>query len=825
MFEDRLEKALEAMKSETVSSEQLAGARARVWGKLGIAGLPACTEFQPGFRDYLDGRLAGNRLLLMEDHLSRCPQCRTRLAELAGTRKVIAMPQPRVSWWPQWRAWAVAAAILLVAVYLGRGRIDTLLAPAGPRATVASVSGGLYRVPEGMLQAGTAIGEGEVVRTGPGSRAVLRLADGSLVDVNERTELFVRAAWSGQAVHLQRGDIIVQAAKQRRGHLRVQTRDSIASVKGTVFAVSAGLGGTVVSVVEGSVAVTQPGVNVVLGPGQQAASNPALTGPVRDAVSWSPDADTYIALLASFAKLEKEIAALPSPALRTQTSLLQYLPANAMVYGAVPNLGGTISEAMTLAEQQSAENPAFREWWNSSSGQELKRLIDRIQTVTPLLGDEIVYVFSTSAPGAKEQIPIVLAEVQPGKRAELASALDALRSQAGEVSPPYSLTESLLVVSDSQAHLLWVLEHLGQGVATPFAAAIATRYQRGAGWLLGMDVEPAFSAASGTAGAEFMGAQQMKHLFLEQRAVQGVEQNEVTLTFRGPRMGMASWLASAGSGGAAEYLSSEAIFALYASTREPRQLFEEITAQLAKSAPSTVGNLAEAETKLGISFADGLAAAFGTESAFELEGLSVSGPVWVMAALVNDPSTLDNSVRRLIDAYNAELAPEDQAKRITIEQETVDGRIWTTMKPGLAPLAVTWTYDRGYLVAASDRGAAARAIATRNGGAQLVWSPAFQQQLPSSAGLHLSGFAWLNTKGVLEGFAALAPNPAIQRLMAERDPILVVFNGTTEQIHASSRTRISGLIVDMMMLESLSRAHTGPQTATLQQGSMQPGTR
>ena len=70
------------------------------------------------------------------------------------------------------------------------------------------------------------------------------------------------------------------AAKQRRGHLRVLTRDSIASVKGTVFAVSAGLGGSVVSVVEGSVAVSQPGREVLLSPGQQAASNPALASSV-----------------------------------------------------------------------------------------------------------------------------------------------------------------------------------------------------------------------------------------------------------------------------------------------------------------------------------------------------------------------------------------------------------------------------------------------------------------------------------------------------------------------------------------------------------------
>ena len=186
-----------------------------------------------------------------------------------------------------------------------------MLAPGGPRATVVSADGGLYRLAGGALEAGAAIGERESVRTGPGAHAVLRLADGSIVDVNERTELFVTAAWSGQAIHLQRGDIIVKAAKQRRGRLRVLTRDSIASVKGTVFAVSAGLGGSVVSVVEGSVAVNQPGREVLLSPGQQAASIPALASSVAAAVSWSPDAESYLELLGSFVKIERELAKFP----------------------------------------------------------------------------------------------------------------------------------------------------------------------------------------------------------------------------------------------------------------------------------------------------------------------------------------------------------------------------------------------------------------------------------------------------------------------------------------------------------------------------------
>ncbi len=816
MSEDRLEKALEAMRSESIDPQQLADAGTRVREKLEKPGA-LCSEFQSQFREYLDGGFSANRRMLIEDHLGRCPLCRARLADLRGEHRVIPM-QVRHAAWPRWTAWAAAAAVFLAALYLGRESIDTLLAPHGPRATVASVSGELYLVPGGVLKPGATVGENAVIRTGPGSRAVLRLADGSLVDVNERTEMSIHAAWSGQSIQLPRGDIIVRAAKQHRGHLRVQTRDSVASVKGTIFAVSTGLNGTIVSVVEGSVAVTQSGIETLLKPGEQAASNPALVNSVESAISWSPDAETYLGVLDSLAHIQKEIAALPSPSLRTQSRLLEYMPANTIVYGAVPNLSGTIDQAIIMAERQAEENPAFNQWWNSGIGEGLRQLIGRVQTVTPLLGDEIVYGICADTSATTKAFPVILAEVREGKRPELAAALDHLATQMSQ-APSYYLTDTLIVASNSSVNLQWLIEHLGQGSGSAFAQEIAARYQDGAAWLLGIDMDMIFPLA-GTAQSGFINAQQVKRIFLEQRSELGGQENEMTVSFRGPRTGLASVLASTGSGGAAEYLSGDSIAAVYVSTREPQQLFEEMAAQFSRLDPAFQSNLAEAEAKLGISFSNDLARAFGTESALAIEGISTAGPVWMMAVQVNDASTLETTIRRLVDFANAELEKAGKTGRITLEQQVVDGRTWTTMMFPQQPVTITWTYDRGYMVAASDRGTAARAIATRSGGSPLVWSPAFQQQLSPSAGLHPSGFAWLNTKGAFEGLAALVPNPAIQKLVAERDPILVVFSGTMEQIRAVSRTQLSGLVMNLILLQGLSGTRTGSQQLAPQSGTL-----
>jgi hypothetical protein len=809
MAEDSLERALQDMKDEDVDAGALGAARSRVWARMTSTAGSTCAEFRQDLPAYLSNELGDGRRILVEDHLGRCSGCRARLAEMKGHRTVIAMPQRSSSRWVRWGGMAAAAALLLSIVYLGRDAIDGMMAPSGPRATVVSADGGLYRLPVGSLEPGAAIGEHEPVRTGPGAHAVLRLADGSIVDVNERTELFVTAAWSGQAIHLQRGDIIVKAAKQRRGHLRVLTRDSIASVKGTVFAVSAGMGGSVVSVVEGAVEVNQPGREVVLSPGQQAASIPALASSVASAVSWSPEANAYLELLASFVKIERELASLPAE-LRTNSTLLSYLPAGAFVYGAIPNPGLTINRALSLAEEQSAENAAFRAWWDSDSGRMLRQLTDRIQTVNPLLGDEIV--FCASLPGTDRPVPIVMAGVQPGKRAELTTALESLFAEAGEAAAAYSVSDTLMVVSDSPAHLAWALAHQGQGSGSPFAAALADRYRRGVGWLVGMDASPVIKMAAedDAPPVEFAGMLGVKYLFLEQRAPAGALENEVTLAFQGARTGMASWLADAGSGAAAEYLPSDALVAGYVSTREPLQVFEEFVAQITKVEPDFQRNLGELDEKLGAGFVQSLAGALGTETAVALTGLSTAGPTWVMASVANNPQIIDSSLQKLVETINAELGPDEQSKRIVLQQESAGGRTWTTMRPGGLPIGMVWTYDRGYLVAGSDRGTAERAIATRNGGSPLVWSPEFLGQLPSTAGLHPSAFAWLNAKGALGLLSSLTSNPALNELLSGRDPLLVVFDGTSEQIHASSRTRISGLIMDVMLLQSLGQASSLP---------------
>src|SRR6185436_12061689 len=244
---------------------------------------------------------------------------------------------------------------------------------------------------------------------------------------------------------------------------------------------------------------------------------------------------------------------------------------------------------------------------------------------------------------------LVLARVQPQNRTALTSALDALFANAGESSRPYSVSDDLMVVSDSAAHLAWGLSHLGQAASSPFAAAIGDRYQRGAGWLLSVDAAHVIAMAAGDDAPpiKLAGMAGVKYLFVEQRSPGGAEENEVTVTFGGARTGMASWLADGGAGGAAEYLPADVLLAGYVSMREPGQLFQEFSALMTTQQPSFQSDLPALEQKLGAGFVGNLTAAMGTEAAFAIHGLSVSGPTWTMVALANDPAVIENSIAKL----------------------------------------------------------------------------------------------------------------------------------------------------------------------------------
>jgi len=240
--ETSLDEAIAAVRDDKPLPGAAERAAARVWERLvpaasGLAGvetIEGCADVRgaasrasarraaararaPG-----GGPPAGLRGLPRRAAAGAAPPLAPRLAKGGGE------PRPRRR--ARGARGAIAASVLLAAGVSAWAVQQAFFGvPAGSRAAVQAVSGGLQRVGR------RARGEPRPRRGGRGggagpqppraSRAVLRLRDGSTVEMGERAELSVTARGNDTTIHLTRGSIIVQAAKRRTGHLRVASGD------------------------------------------------------------------------------------------------------------------------------------------------------------------------------------------------------------------------------------------------------------------------------------------------------------------------------------------------------------------------------------------------------------------------------------------------------------------------------------------------------------------------------------------------------------------------------------------------------------------------
>ena len=140
------------------------------------------------------------------------------------------------------------------------------------------------------------------------------LADHSSVEMRAHSEMTVGRAADGILIGLKRGDIIVSAARQRDGHLYVQTRDMTVSVVGTVFLVNADEEGSRVGVIEGEVRVREGGRETRLRPGEQVATSSAIVArPLTEDINWSRNATAHLAILDSSMKATAQPAQSTAP--------------------------------------------------------------------------------------------------------------------------------------------------------------------------------------------------------------------------------------------------------------------------------------------------------------------------------------------------------------------------------------------------------------------------------------------------------------------------------------------------------------------------------
>jgi hypothetical protein len=855
MKNEKFDRLLSTIRNENMDEKVVAQVSDRVWKSIAETSpaaetnphiLRRCEDFQELIPGYLGKQLVPARAMLLEDHLLACVDCRHTLERARDGEKqqVWGLETKRPALLP-WR-WAMRAAALAAVVIVAFAFSNGLLPGQHTiRAEVQAVDGSLYAVNGAdmhVIPAGYRIRSGDEIRTAKGSTAVVRLLDGSVVEMGPRADLSVSPRWTGTTVHLQGGQVIVQAAKQRAGrHLYVATDEGLVSVKGTIFSVNRGIKGSRVAVVEGVVRVDFGNNTTDLHAGEQATSSTTVSKvPVQNEIAWSRDSAKYLALLGDFAILQKQIAAIPSPGLRYNSDLLPLVPDHTVVYAAIPNLTNTIGEASRFFQDRLQQSPALRDWWKQQQkgkGPKLQDVLDQFKNFSSYLGDEIV--LGVSKEGPEYTAPVVLARVrQPGLENFLQSESKKLNTNASQqqmqiVRDPWSVTpalghpllvymrDDLLIASPDLTQLQLTVRRSQEGsssafVGTPFYQQIAHSYEQGAEWILCMDMEQIVphnvQADSGTRDLP-PGIGDLRYLIMEHRDVAGKSESHADLTFASERHGVASWLAAPASMGSLEFVSPEASMVTSAVIKNPRMIMEEIFKMAGGGDPDFTRHLAEFESKTGLNVLNDIAAPLGGEVTMAFDGPMIPTPRWKLICEVYDPTTLQATIEKVVDSYNRE---NGKGHSLQITKKQVGSRAYFTISsPNQPNYEVDYTFVDSYLIAAPDMGTISRAIQSREAGYTLTHSSTFQALLPTDGYTNFSAIFYHNIGPVVgplaeklraSGALNAQQRRSVDALTANSAPGIIYAYGEPSRIVVASNTGFMGFDLGTL----LTMGHNGP---------------
>jgi ferric-dicitrate binding protein FerR (iron transport regulator) len=858
---ERLDHALTAMRAEQPDNETMNAAGERVWQRVSqvasfastaqVESIRGCEDVRTLLPQFRNGQLIPARALLVESHLHECVACR-REAETGKRERSALAPWKREL--PQigntgfrWVAAAAAIVLFAVATYFAQDKFFS--GPQGMRARVESLNGVLNRVGysgDQPLKIGDEVTEGQMVRTGGASHAMLRLRDGSVVEMNERAQFGVSMGRKDTTIQLERGNIIIQAAKRTTGHLYVAAQDCRVSVTGTVFSVNAGMKGSRVSVIEGEVRVAEAGAEKVLHSGDQLTTNVSLaTVPVKQEIAWSQNLDKHLALLAEFAHLSNKLEAVQFPGLRYKSTVLATLPANTVVFAGIPNLGDAVQQANKLFQQELQESAVLRDWWQQvqagkKNGPEFDEIINYVHDLGQYLGDEIV--FSVSLNGHDGQ-PLVVAQVQHDglkqfiqqEAAKYAATKGHIRivdeQELNQIPAQQGKQLLILVRSDfvaaagNAATLKQFVAGLSGGgggfAGTAFGQRMAAQYKNGTEILFGANLAEMTSLhrpSNPEQSSHFAltGLADVEYLIAERKGSGAQVQNHAQLTFVNQRRGLASWLAVPAPIGGLDFVSKDAGAVAAFISKNPADMLDDVL-QIGNASNSNASeNIARGESELKIRFHQDLADTLGGEVTVALDGPILPTPSWKIVAEVKDPGRLQSTIQQLVTDVNQHERGEHPG--LALDQNAANGLTFYTIRhlDATKPFEATYTFTDGYMIVGPSRALVMNAIAIHQNGNSLAHSADFRALLPQDEQADVSAVLYQNLAPVIGPIAqqlSASQLQSLKQIAAESKPSVVCAYGENNAIRIASSSRLFGFDLNTLALTTLmnvvqpSRAH------------------
>lgn len=732
---------------------------------------------------------------------------------------------------------------------------------------VEDVSGKLYQVKNGHLQAlsaGDWVDGAEVLRTASETTAMLVLDDGSRIEVGPRAELQFMRRGQGNRIDVERGKIIVAASPQGSGTLDVMTEEFVVSVTGTIFEVGHGANGSRVSVIEGEVQVQQRGNSTSVVPGEQFATRTmgkTLLG-IENDIAWSRNAGEYIAMLQEVAALQLDIENALQTEVRYSKRLLNLVPENTVFYGAVPNAPEKIAEVYTVVRERIKQSEVMSRKFESleldDEFAQLDKVTNWLAEMGDALGDETVAALKlVNQPSGQSVIPVILSEVNAEAfRANFESRLaswrqELLKSKESEDSskidkpspefniviiddPSQALPNQLsiwlngdLLIASVGAETFQEIEKAIEGKGSKFMDSglytqLVKYYDKGAKFIAGVDLQTMLNSqeinvevdAETESALGLTGLANAQFLMVHHGQDSSDSNFSAELIFEGERAGIMSWLAEPAPMGSLDFFSINTAFVSAFIAKSPELIFQEIKQVSGESWDSV-----SSESALVAEISEDLAASFGGEVAFGLDGPALPTPSWKIVLEVNDQALLQETITRIIDTANAQ--DSDTERHIEIVPVEMAGhnayQVQLSVKPNIKnakntiDVSINYAYIDGYLIAAPNAAFLERAINQYQSGIGLLSSRAFQSLLAQGGDFDVSALAYSRIEQLMSDLMKNLPKGLSQEQYSDfreirrenREPSIFTVTGHPESVRLVHSGSFLPDISSIMSMKSL----------------------
>jgi len=483
------------------------------------------------------------------------------------------------------------------------------------------------------------------------------------------------------------------------------------------------------------------------------AAKPAAKKPKSDDMAWLQDALKDPDLMKEVSHLSERLTTeMHYPTPRTQSALLARLPQSTALYGAVPNFGPQIHQAVQIFHEElqtSAPLRSFLEKNKLVDGE--AKFEDGVQMFfdfSEYLGDEFVILGAVD--GKEPNFAVVASIKKPGVKAflenmnrhlsgttnnqvrilepqQLASATD-----SGKTEPVVLVRPDVMVLGFKLASLRDLNAQLDQSGPT-FASSglgkrVAKSYEAGTTTVFGADLQKLFALIPSNQMQARMildktGFGDAQYAIMDGNMQGKGSVSNMELLFNGPRHGVASWLAAPAALGSLDFVPAKSPLAEVFRLKNPAQMLDDI---IEIAGPQAFAMLPQMEAQMNINLKQDILSKLTGEIGLQFEvsplatamasspGKNNATPNFTLMLGVSDPTGLQQTIKRLM-AQAPMPSGERQTDNVTVNTITIPGAGGNTQE-------VNYFFLDGYMVISTSREGAENALRAHRDGSSMAKS-------------------------------------------------------------------------------------------------------